>query len=492
VRSIVALPAGTAGLQALQRGTDAAYSCAVKSSLEFGERARLAALTFAQDHRTASPPPGTSGTHPRARGTTMATLSESQAFLDQFDKCLPLCERGDAVTVVNALHSLNEITQAGLKQALELDPDSGQDFVCSFLLELELALELYISPSKKLGTIDGGLPMLYTYNDEELTALADAPSLATKGKVRKFLDALGVAPSSKFEARSVKDAVCEFMAAQVKPSKAPVTVQKERDCRSISWADLCSSGSDSGSDSDEDLLLLEEDDDDEVPVSTRKPEAAADIEREACEGFFGAGDYEHDKDDQVEEEEGADGEESDTESVASSIFLWAVPVKHTDLNTDDCSPRTAAHNKAVNEARRTRALYPFFKTVMCKNYPNCKYGDRCNFAHGEKELRRLDETILNAVARPKSPDSDTSSQTGSDRRSESGSSAGGGNNFKTRMCKNYEKNGFCKFGDRCNFAHGRDELRRGERAARNEQNEGGRSSPCGSQDGAGKAQRTRS
>lgn len=427
----------------------------------------------------------------------MATLSESQAFLDQFDKCLPLCERGDAVTVVNALHSLNEITQAGLKQALELDPASGQDFVCSFLLELELALELYISPSKKLGTIDGGLPMLYTYNDDELVALASVPSLATKGKVRKFLDALGVAPSPDFEARSVKDAVSEFMAAQVKPAKAKAIVQKERDSRSISWADLCSSGSDSGSDSDEDLPPLEEDDDDEVPAtSNRKPEVAeAEAERAACDGFFGA------TQDCVEgcdvENELADEEDdSDNESVlseASRIFLWAAPVKHTDLNLDDCSPRTAAHNKAVNDARRSRALYPFFKTVMCKNYPNCKYGDRCNFAHNEKELRRLDETILNAVARPKSPDSDTSSQAGSDRRSESGSSTGGANNFKTRMCKNYEKNGFCKFGDRCNFAHGRDELRRGERAPRcNEQNEGGRCSPSGSQDGSAKAARARS
>ena len=429
----------------------------------------------------------------------MATLSESQAFLDQFDKCLPLCERGDAVTVVNALHSLNEITQAGLKQALELDPASGQDFVCSFLLELELALELYISPSKKLGTIDGGLPMLYTYNDEELLALASVPSLATKGKVRKFLDALGVAPSPDFEARSVKDAVSEFMAAQVKPAKATATVHKERDSRSISWADLCSSGSDSGSDSDEDLPPLEEDDDDEVPAtSNRKPEVAeaqAEAERAACDGFFGATqDYVEgcDVDNELADEE----VDSDNESVlseASRIFLWAAPVKHTDLNLDDCSPRTAAHNKAVNDARRSRALYPFFKTVMCKNYPNCKYGDRCNFAHSEKELRRLDETILNAVARPKSPDSDTSSQAGSDRRSESGSSTGGANNFKTRMCKNYEKNGFCKFGDRCNFAHGRDELRRGERAPRcNEQNEGGRCSPCSSQDGSGKAARARS
>jgi hypothetical protein len=44
-------------------------------------------------------------------------------------------------------------------------------------------------------------------------------------------------------------------------------------------------------------------------------------------------------------------------------------------------------------ACRSRALYPFFKTVMCKNHPNCRYGDRCIFAHGSEELRKLDETV---------------------------------------------------------------------------------------------------
>jgi hypothetical protein len=155
--------------------------------------------------------------------------------------------------------------------------------------------------------------------------------------------------------------------------------------------------------------------------------------------------------------------DSDEESVASGIFLWAAPVKHSDLHFDDnCSPRTAAHNKAISDARRSRAVYPFFKTVMCKNHPNCKYGDKCNFAHGEAELRKLDKTILDAVASSKSPGSETSSQTASDRRTEV-SSTGGTSNFKTRMCKNYEKNGFCKFGDLCNFAHGRDDIQHRKR-----------------------------
>jgi len=43
-------------------------------------------------------------------------------------------------------------------------------------------------------------------------------------------------------------------------------------------------------------------------------------------------------------------------------------------------------------ARSSCALYPFFKTVMCKNHPNCGYGDRCIFAHGPEELRKLDKT----------------------------------------------------------------------------------------------------
>lgn len=32
--------------------------------------------------------------------------------------------------------------------------------------------------------------------------------------------------------------------------------------------------------------------------------------------------------------------------------------------------------------------------------------------------------------------------------------------YKTRMCKNYEKTSTCKYGERCNFAHGEHELRR--------------------------------
>jgi hypothetical protein len=33
------------------------------------------------------------------------------------------------------------------------------------------------------------------------------------------------------------------------------------------------------------------------------------------------------------------------------------------------------------------------------------------------------------------------------------------NNYKTQTCKNFEKEGRCKFGEKCSYAHGAQELR---------------------------------
>lgn len=50
----------------------------------------------------------------------------------------------------------------------------------------------------------------------------------------------------------------------------------------------------------------------------------------------------------------------------------------------------------------------------------CKYGDRCQFAHGIKEVRYV----------PKHP------------------------KYKTQKCKSYWKTGSCRYGNRCTFKHG--------------------------------------
>jgi len=400
-------------------------------------------------------------TVPEAAGE-MASLAESQAFLDQFDKCLPLCERGDAVTVINALHTLNTITQASITQALELDPATGKDFVCSFLIELELALELFISPARMLGTIDGGLPALYSFEQDEISGLVDAPSPSTKDKVRRFLNALGVEASSEFENRSVAQTVKEFLKYQIEPSsgKCPPALpaaSKVREHRSISWADQCSIGSDY----DSDVPPLDDEDASDVDSAE---EVLSNTELE------GGASLENSSDEEEEEEEVA-------HRSAAAIFLWAAPVKldvpeyreeGPTRHSRRASDESAGSEQSRESARKaaTRPVEPFFKTRRCKNWDqngSCPFGDRCNFAHGDADLRPADAAVLALTSKPavrKQPEGEAERW---DRRPNQGKSTG---NYKTRMCKNWEQSGSCVFGDKCLFAHGAEELRKKRNAAR--------------------------
>lgn len=63
-----------------------------------------------------------------------------------------------------------------------------------------------------------------------------------------------------------------------------------------------------------------------------------------------------------------------------------------------------------------------YKTEMCRPYQDegvCKYGEKCQFAHGAEELRSVNR-------HPK---------------------------YKTDLCKTYHKKGFCPYGPRCHFIH---------------------------------------
>ena len=65
-----------------------------------------------------------------------------------------------------------------------------------------------------------------------------------------------------------------------------------------------------------------------------------------------------------------------------------------------------------------------YKTQMCKNLNNCKYGKKCSFAHDRSQLRT---TVTNAHQL-------------------------GWEQYQTKICRNYQK-GICKFGDKCTFSH---------------------------------------
>ena len=61
---------------------------------------------------------------------------------------------------------------------------------------------------------------------------------------------------------------------------------------------------------------------------------------------------------------------------------------------------------------------------MCKNYSEtgfCPYFQKCQFAHGEHELCKKQNTIKQG--------------------------------YRTRKCKSFWETGSCKYGSRCQFSH---------------------------------------
>lgn len=85
-------------------------------------------------------------------------------------------------------------------------------------------------------------------------------------------------------------------------------------------------------------------------------------------------------------------------------------------SSDSFGPSNA--NAKVNTSR--------YKTEMCRPFQengSCKYGEKCQFAHGLSELRTV-------TRHPK---------------------------YKTDLCRTYHASGFCPYGPRCHFVHNLDE-----------------------------------
>ncbi|XP_018590694.2 mRNA decay activator protein ZFP36L1-like isoform X2 [Scleropages formosus] len=81
---------------------------------------------------------------------------------------------------------------------------------------------------------------------------------------------------------------------------------------------------------------------------------------------------------------------------------------------------TGSGNSQVNSSR--------YKTELCRPFEEngaCKYGDKCQFAHGVRELRSLSR-------HPK---------------------------YKTELCRTFHTIGFCPYGPRCHFVHNAEERR---------------------------------
>ncbi|KAJ1558655.1 hypothetical protein HK405_013234, partial [Cladochytrium tenue] len=120
--------------------------------------------------------------------------------------------------------------------------------------------------------------------------------------------------------------------------------------------------------------------------------------------------------------------------------------------------------QAGKKAAGTGDANPLYKTRLCERFETdgtCPYGSRCTFAHGAAELRDRSTFIGGADAAADTTKKDVASN----GPAASITSGPDGSLYKTRMCENFTKEGFCQYGPRCNFAHSAAELRERVRSA---------------------------
>lgn len=89
----------------------------------------------------------------------------------------------------------------------------------------------------------------------------------------------------------------------------------------------------------------------------------------------------------------------------------------------NCIQANAAHLiQAQNSENQKQINYSRYKTELCRQFienGECKYGDKCQFAHGMHDLKDVNR-------HPK---------------------------YKTDYCKTFHSKGFCPYGPRCHFIH---------------------------------------
>lgn len=86
-----------------------------------------------------------------------------------------------------------------------------------------------------------------------------------------------------------------------------------------------------------------------------------------------------------------------------------------------CAEIPQKETESQTATRSTRS--DRYKTELCRQFGesgSCRYGDKCQFAHGVAELRVVER-------HPK---------------------------YKTNLCRTFHSTGFCPYGARCHFIHG--------------------------------------
>jgi hypothetical protein len=100
-------------------------------------------------------------------------------------------------------------------------------------------------------------------------------------------------------------------------------------------------------------------------------------------------------------------------STSSPLDPWAIVHQDTQ-EQDDSATDSSTEEEVINQS--------LYKTELCRSYQehgSCRYGNKCQFAHGKTELRPV-------LRHPK---------------------------YKTEICKTFHILGTCPYGTRCRFIH---------------------------------------
>ena len=120
-------------------------------------------------------------------------------------------------------------------------------------------------------------------------------------------------------------------------------------------------------------------------------------------------------------------------SVSESVVSEMV-ISKKDTGTASSTSNRQQQQDLNNKVNQNNINSSRYKTELCRPFEEngyCKYGDKCQFAHGAHELRSLNR-------HPK---------------------------YKTELCRTYHTIGFCPYGPRCHFIHNDDERRLAQQQA---------------------------
>jgi len=121
-----------------------------------------------------------------------------------------------------------------------------------------------------------------------------------------------------------------------------------------------------------------------------------------------------------------------------------------------CMPTSS---KSVSSLRSVIKDPKVYKTELCKKFEengSCPYGPSCQFAHGAGELR---PKYSDSVRSPMEISSSSSTSISPSASTPSTSAGTVSKLYKTELCRSFTRTGYCRYGLKCQFAHGIHELR---------------------------------